>query len=80
MIEPAHYAFQVGAIAQMMLQAWDGDDPLIRADLPGFVDLYIGWCRDKGGKRASEPVEEWTPDALYTRMFFDELLNRFRKP
>lgn len=80
MIAPDHYDFQVGAIAQMMLHVWDGDDPLICADLPEFVELYIGWCRERGGKRAIEPVEEWTPDALYTRQFFDAVLNRSAKP
>lgn len=80
MIEPTHYADQVRIIAQLMLQAWDGDDPLIRASLPDFVDLYTGWCREKGRGRGGEPVEAWKADALYTRLFFDELLSRFRQP
>ena len=80
MTEPALYAEQVRIIAQMMLQAWDGDDPLIKCDLPEFVDLYTGWCREKGGSRAATPVEEWKADAVYTRMFFDAILSRFRQP
>ena len=78
MIDPEHYAEQVRIIAQMMLHVWDGDDPLIRTDLREFVDLYVGWCRDKGRGRDGAPVEDWKADAFFTRMFFDELLSRFR--
>lgn len=78
MMDPTHYDWQVGIIARMMLHVWDGDDPLIRCDLPEFVDLYIGWCREKGGPRATLPVEEWKADAVYTRMFFDAIMSRFR--
>ena len=80
MMDPAHYDWQVGIIAKMMLHIWDGDDPLIRCDLPAFVDLYLGWCREKGGSRATTPVEDWKADAVYTRMFFDAIMNRFRQP
>lgn len=78
MIQPDWYAEQVRIIAQLILNSWDGDDPLIRSDLPRFVDLYIGWCREKG--RGNGPVEDWRADAVYTRRFFDAILSRFRQP
>ena len=77
MTEPAHhYDEHVQIIAQMMLHVWDGDHPLIRCDLPEFVDLYIGWCRGTGGARATTPVEDWKVDALHTGLSFGELVSR----
>jgi len=78
MTEPAWYAEQVRTISLLIRGRWDGDDPLIRASLPEFVDLYIGWCREKGRGKGGEPVEDWKADAVYTRLFFDQLLSRFR--
>lgn len=80
MTEPAWYGEPVRIIALLMLQGWDGDDPLIWCDLPEFVDLYTGLRREKGGSRATTPVEDWKADAVHTRMFFDAIMSRFRQP
>lgn len=76
MTDPQHNRLQASFIAQRMLEAWDGDDPLLRATLPEFIDIYISWCREQDPKRAVTPVEEWRADIVYTRGFLDALMKK----
>ncbi len=74
MRDPADYALQVQFIAQRIIAAWDGDDPLIRLDLADWVSRYMSWCRNEDPRCASAPIDDWTVDLLRPRLFLQSIL------
>lgn len=74
MRDPEDYALQVQFIAQRIIAAWDGDDPLLRLDLAGWVGRYMTWCRANDARCASTPIDEWTVDLLRPRLFLQSVL------
>ena len=68
------YRLQLQFIAQRILDAWDGEPPLITVDLADWMKLYINWCRDTDPRCAATPVDTWAADLLRPRLFLDHVL------
>ena len=78
MIQPTHYDEQVRIIAQVMINAWDGDDPLLRIDLPADTEpageITLEEIRamapappptlayTEAGQTAASALEMWNPE------------------
>lgn len=74
MRDPTHYQHQVGFIAQRIIGAWDGDDPLLKVNPGEWMELYINWCRENYPGCAERRVDEWQMDLVRPRMFIDAVL------
>ena len=76
MRDPADYPVQVRFIADRIIQAWDGDPPLITVGLEDWMTVYIDWCRKNDPRCAGVKVDTWSADLLRPRLFLEQVLQR----